>query len=321
MSNENNVVRVYACGGTGASIALNLDQLENTQHIASRDIVIVDTSMSNLIGSVNAVLPTYILPDVDGSGKDRTANAKSIEKHAANIINTYPPSKINVVISSGGGGSGSVIAPCIANELLKNNENVIVIVTGNMESEKVAMNTLRTLQSYVSISKTKCLPIAYIPNGDYKETNQKVAFIISGIQTLCSNKNYGIDSMDISNFINWTKVTQWNPGVALFTIHRGEIASADNENSIISVISISREHKNHNYPFTPSYSNDGQYPKEVAQQNVQDTHFVLSATAFVKLYNSIKSEVETLEHKGNSARRVISEEIVLDVPSDGGLVF
>ena len=129
MSNENNVVRVYACGGTGASIAFSLDQLENTQSIASRDIVIVDTSMSNLIGGSNTILPTYILPDVDGSGKDRTANAKSIEKHAPNIINTYPPSKINVVISSGGGGSGSVIAPCIVNELLKNNENVIVIVT------------------------------------------------------------------------------------------------------------------------------------------------------------------------------------------------
>ena len=320
MSNENNVVRVYACGGTGASIALSLEQLENTQSIASRDIVIVDTSMSNLIGGSNTILPTYILPDVDGSGKDRTANAKSIEKHAPNIINTYPPSKINVVISSGGGGSGSVIAPCIVKELLKNNENVIVIVTGNMESEKVAINTLRTLQSYVSVSKNNCLPIAYIPNGDYKETNQKVAFIISGIQTLCSNKNYGIDSMDISNFINWTKVTQWNPGAALFTIHRGEIGSADNENSIISVISISCEHKTHNYPFVPSYSNDGQYPKEVAQQKVQDTHFVLSATAFVKLYNSIKNEVEALEHKGNSARRVISEEIVLDV-DDGGLVF
>lgn len=61
-------------------------------------------------------------------------------KKDSRSFNTYT---INVVISSGGGGSDNVNAPCIVNELLKNNENVIVIVTGNMESEKVAVNTFK----------------------------------------------------------------------------------------------------------------------------------------------------------------------------------
>jgi hypothetical protein len=47
--------------------------------------------------------------EYDGSGKLRAKNAEQIKKHVPALLDQYPPKQYNIVISSGGAGSGAFL--------------------------------------------------------------------------------------------------------------------------------------------------------------------------------------------------------------------
>ena len=121
-------VRLYAAGGCGLNIGgqLAAHRDRNETAFANLDIVYVDTSKSNLRNGIDAA-NVYLIPDLDGSGKVRSENHAEIGQHIRQILHKFSPADLNIVLSSAAGGSGSVIAPLLASELLASDAPTIVI--------------------------------------------------------------------------------------------------------------------------------------------------------------------------------------------------
>lgn len=95
----------YMAGGTGINISKTLMQHFKKLDMAPAaqvDIVLIDTSTSNLAG--NTASNVYLIKGLDGSGKFRRENHGRISQVALNILDKHEPGDLNIVVSSLGGG-------------------------------------------------------------------------------------------------------------------------------------------------------------------------------------------------------------------------
>ena len=94
-----------------------------------------------------------------GSGGLRKEHVDLIADAVNEILSRLRPGDLNIVVSSLSGGSGSVIAPCLASELLARGLKVIVIGIGSNESEIRVRNSLNAIRSYANIAEETEKPV------------------------------------------------------------------------------------------------------------------------------------------------------------------
>lgn len=252
-----NKVRIYACGGAGINIAksYNKDKV---------DIVFVDSSTSNL-ASIGDSSKTYLLPDMDGAGKNRATTYGALEDGVDAIIIKHKPSNtLNIVQSSASGGTGSIIAPLLAQELIRRGFPVIVVAIGTTTSGIELRNTINTLHTYNNISAETGSPVAMYYAGNHKRSvvDKAVADLIDTL-TLLTDKTRvtEFDKADLFNFINYNKVV---PSVApaITIIRHNENAEPtyidlDAQNAdmhVVSSILITTDPEEQIEGITPQYS-------------------------------------------------------------------
>lgn len=207
------LLNIYACGGAGINIIKNLNKI-------SAKKVFVDTSLSNLKNvDKNSV---YIVEDMDGAGKHRATTYEIFKDYVNDIIIKFKPSEnLNIVISSLSGGSGSIIAPFVARELLKQNKNVIVIGVETRNSIIEMENSVKTLKTYKSISSqlNKSIAIYHINEESRTEADRQALMFINLLSILVDkNATEEFDISDLSNFINFDKVTPNEPNVGIIYV-------------------------------------------------------------------------------------------------------
>jgi hypothetical protein len=213
-----NQVSVYAAGGGGINIVsdMKLDQAEPVEGFAQLIPYYIDTSEAN---TKHLHLPqenTYHFKNIDGSGSVRATNSAGIEKHCLEILQRFKPTKFNIVVHTGAGGSGSVIGPVIASALKKAGHQVIVILIGATDTRKSIENTLKTLKTYESISALTKLPVA-VHYAENSETNGRAAVntiaksAITLVAGLLSGEHSELDSADLTNWLDYAKVTSARP--------------------------------------------------------------------------------------------------------------
>lgn len=240
---ENKRIRLYALGGAGNSVSATMEEFRNSNvpGFAPLDTVYIDTSSSDFQGISQEHI--YRFKGLDGSGALRKENFSVVSKYTQEILQEHKPGFLNIVISSGGGGSGSVIGPSLVNELLKKDEKVIVIMIGGVDTRLLINNTLNTLKSYESISQrnSKSLVMKYLQNessSKKQKVDEEARFLISGLCMLFSGQNKGLDSKDLEHWINFNKVTTYEPQmVSLETV--GSLEDLQGEGNVISVASVS----------------------------------------------------------------------------------
>jgi hypothetical protein len=205
-------IRIYACGGAAINITSQIGKFRiNPDMMANFEPVQIDTSVSNL-GDHTIGVETYLLPKTKGSGKDRTENLALAREHTKPILKAHPPLDLNIVISTGAGGSGSVLAPSLVNELLATGQQTIVLLIGATASRREINNTRETIKNYREIAIGRQAPVVmhYLQNSanlPREKVNEHMLSAISYLGLLFSNRNSELDPMDLRNWLFFTKST------------------------------------------------------------------------------------------------------------------
>lgn len=239
---------VYAAGGTGIGIGhlietqarMNLSKDDSTK-FAKTVVHYIDTSESN-VKFKGIASNVYLYDNIDGSGSDRTKNKDSISDSIRDILIKHPPGDLNIVINSTGGGSGSVIGPLIASQLLSDNQLVICMATQSYSSLKQLRNTVSVLSSYESIAakRKKVLPILLCDNNIEGENNVNSTFCnaVNMLSILFSGEIERMDSADLEHWINFNKVTDNPVGAVLLDIAY-DAGSIQKDHTVCSVATLS----------------------------------------------------------------------------------
>lgn len=226
-------VRLYSCGGAGINIGSKVAQML-TKHVdqdvfADLDTVYIDTSKSNLHDGIEEN-KLYLVDGKDGSGGDRAENYHDIEPRTREILQKFKPADANIVLSSGGGGTGAILAACLVNELLASDAVTFVICVGDDATKKWTSNTLKTLQSYKNATQSlnRVIPLYYLQNGPdmpRAAVDERVQDLVAALLVLFSRRNRELDSKDLYNWVNFQNVTSYGADLAALTLFTNKIDS------------------------------------------------------------------------------------------------
>lgn len=321
-------MRVYACGGLGMNLGVMLSAYPNTEAgFSNLSVTYVDTSLSNLKEGVDAE-SVYVMKDMDGLGKIRREGAEQITKAALDILQRFKPLDVNVVLSSGSGGSGSVIAPNLVRHLLEKDQQVIVITVGSINTHLEAQNTLNTLKSYEGIAKVTEKPVVmkYLENSEVaprKLVNQHIVDIINDLRVLYSGQNAELDSRDLYNWVRFERSTTHGAKLAALSLLGGAEIDVSRLGNLISVATVSSEEKDATLPGYVEYRCNGFVAGELSELlSAQDPlHFVVSdgpVTDIAKHLNQVLSEMESQRDA-----RVMTDSLLDkgDRTEDNGMVY
>ena len=321
-------IRIYACGGAGLNIGRQLEQHRGISEtaFATLDICYTDTSRSNLQQDIPSDV-TYLIDGLDGSGKIRAENHQEITKHVRNILQQFKPADLNIVVSSGAGGSGSVFAPLIASELLADDNPTIVFTIGSTDTRLDAENTLKTLKSYEAISKKNGRPIVmlYRQNGQLsrKAVDDDVKAMVLALAALYSRENHDLDTRDLYNWLNFHRVTTFP--AQLVTLHMVDVAGSHKKSSgnVISVATLAKEGDSTVIEETPEYQCVGYIPNEPTGYltGCCPIHFITCDGDVPVVVGELNKFIKNLEDQKNA--RIAKDSILSpkDNQVDSGLVL
>ncbi len=286
-----NNVSIFACGGCGINIVGTLpDSTSDAKAIAT--CYAIDTSKSNLHDSKFSSDNLYLFEGIDGSGKVRSENHEVIAKNTLQILQKFQPGAFNIVVHSGGGGSGNVIAGSLVSELARQGEQVVVIMIGSTNSQIEVENTHKTLKSYEVIAQRAGCPIIvhYLENGvnaSRKTIDGGAHAAIQALLMLFSGLNAEMDSADLRNWVAHAGAKE------VFSLQFCPTTEAyARAGTVISVATLAREDHNVALDPSPAYQTVGYVVnKDAVEAIVDPLHFTLSGNLIdtcAKLLNSMK---------------------------------
>lgn len=308
---EKGIVRVYCCGGGGINIGSTLEKWRNRQEnaFAILEPAYVDTSKSNLDRANLDATHCYQIKgkngeELDGSGKRRPDNHEQIAEQVRDILQHYKPADLNIVLSTAGGGSGSVIAPSITAELLERGALTIVLIIGAATSKIDLENSLKTLKSYEGISARKNAPVVgyYLENNDSMsraEVDTKIRDVILALAVLFSRQNHELDSRDLHNWLRYERVTSFKPQLTSLMIFQGAVNPQDFNacGNVISVATLAVEEAGARLPIVPDYHCVGYVESAEAAriENRVPLHYVIVDGLFTEAARHLQSKLDALD--------------------------
>ncbi len=320
-------VRIYCCGGTGLNIGQrfksSLSSGDQIPGVAEALLSFIDTSRANLGGEDN--INAYLLRGAEGSGSIRSTNANPIKDVLSNLLMEHPPEQFNIVISSGGGGSGSVFGPLITAQLLDEGKAVIVLFIADSSSKMNISNNLNTLRTYDNIARKRDKPVVLhlrenTIDGGRKTADNDMITAISMLLKLFSGKNRELDNQDVYNWINYNRVTDYSPGLASLQFS-SDNNLADINGNVVSVITLTK-------PDTPirlgqvvDYHRLGFVPEETADILIGEKadHFVVEEGFVQTFVASYEKELKDIESKAKG--RIKTTPIIQNVNKDDDLIL
>ena len=321
-------VLVFACGGCGSNIASLLEQHRDQDEIGfgKIDICYIDTSRSNFKSHINQS-NAYLFDQLDGSGKVRSENSTEINDRIKSILQKFKPADLNIVVSSAGGGSGSVIAPLLTGELLSSDAPTVVLTVGSADTRLDAENTLKTIKSFESIAKRSGAPVVmmYMQNSattSRAQADNTMFNVIMSLAVLFSRQTPELDTRDLFNWLRFNKVTSFPVQLASLSIVENKDVIADIGN-IISVATVAKEGASTTLIEMPEYQCVGFLPAGIGEPVLNKTplHFVISDGIIPEVGKNLQKILTAIEQQQQARvkrQAVLSDK---DVADDSGLVL
>lgn len=317
-------LRIYGCGGAGINIATRYEKSADNPEagFATGHPVYLDTSRSNVTDQLDESR-FMILEGLDGSGKVRRENHEAISKSVKSILQQHKPLDFNVVIFSASGGSGSVFGPLVVSELLSRNLPVIAIVIGSSESAITAQNSLNTIKSLEAIAERNKLPVVMYydhnsPSVKRSEVDRNIATVIGLVSALVSRQNRELDTMDLLNWLHFSKHSSVRARLAVLTTHLNNEEVADAKNPI-AIASLYNNPDIDPIEIRPDYHCAGYriHPSE----HFEAVHFAISVDKVQDVAKELQATVDELDNQRRS--RVDHNSLVnnSDDVTDSGLVL
>lgn len=241
-------VQLIGAGGAGINVIRSFLK-ENRQFDEEVKVSVIDTSLSNLNG-LDSEIQFFGIGGL-GSGKDRAKNFNVIKEYLDTHTElTKDAADITVLVFALGGGSGSVIAPLLAQKMLHNtNKGVLLVGIVDQSSERDCINSINTLKTLSGIAKEYNLyfPILLFSNklaGRFA-VNKSIVNRINQFIGLMTDRS--IEEFDYTDKMNFMRAIQMNcpSGLYLFSItnrddveSKGEINVKTTANSQVHAIVV-----------------------------------------------------------------------------------
>jgi hypothetical protein len=302
LNNTNKKIAVYGCGGAGINLASAFVRHIGNKEPGFSEIVpyFIDTSKSNTKGtSTRSGIPEdnlYLIDGngIDGGGKQRKTNYDPILERKKEILHRFKPEAMNVLVHSASGGSGSVIASILATELLERNIPMIVVMVGSTSSGIEIDNTLKSIRSYERIARNSGTPVisVYYENGQATPrgmVDQRVRTTIVLLSAIFSGENRELDSADLKNFLDYTKVTSVKPALAYLDFFSKEIEISRHQ-SLVSVLTLTDDNTDSTVNLPVGYQAVG-FVEEKAREAI-DIQLPIHAAIVTGFFNETMTELE-----------------------------
>lgn len=209
---------IYAFGGTGTNI-LNKYLTDGKGRKFIDQVVGIDTSEANPVEE--GMFPVVRLEGAEGSGGNRKAHSAKFDDFAKQIFAKHPANKLNILIYSLAGGTGSSIGPYALRQLLQKKIPTLVICVGDISTLNEQNNTVDTLGSMYNQTKLGVPVIfSYLENGNdvsQGEINRRACSLIDNAVMMFNMKNERVDYADVKNFFFFTDVVKADPIMSQLT--------------------------------------------------------------------------------------------------------
>ncbi|MNM24755.1 hypothetical protein D3C81_351930 [compost metagenome] len=303
--------RIYFCGGGSTNIGAMYDA-------TSENVCFLDSSSANLLTNPVPEDRFYKIPGTDGAGGNPAYMMPFAKKHAPEMLKRFEPGVTNIVVITGGGGSGSTIGPNIVDLLLADGHTVFVIMIMGTDSTRRIRNTMNTGKNLEMISQKRGEVVAvsevWNTNGE-AAADQEVLFLLDSIVALTDQQNERLDTMDVKNFIQYNNLTSVEPQLSTLTIHtsRAEAAAVLEPISVASLYTDATK----DVPFgTPFVRTVGICPNEAKLPGDQ-LHFVINSVGVTAMMDRLEEERVKVNTTQSSFRQRRSIVTVDDVAEDG----
>ena len=303
-------ISIYACGGTGTAIVSMFEKYRSKDAVSGFAKVIpyyVDTSLSDISDELPREF-VYAFEETDGSGKLRSENSDLIKTHVNDILHKFRPADVSVIVSSASGGSGAVVAGYMLNELLRRKLPVIIITVGSEDSRIELSNTIKTLKTYEKAAQVHKTPVVLSYWHNDTETprdvvNTGVEALIRRLSSLFSRQHARLDTADLINWLNYTKVTDIEPRLVLLDYYgSSDVRKADI--NVISAATLCLDGLDSSLGLPVEYQAVG-YVSPENNQNIQikeAIHFCVIDGAVSNIFKTLnKSLDEYAEHRRSKA--------------------
>ncbi len=321
-------MKIFASGGAGFNIASRfLKNAGKSNHgFADIECVFIDTSKSNM----NPNIPQsqiYMIEGKDGAGKFRKGIYQAVKEACPDILLQHKPADVNIILSSGGGGSGSVIGPVLTSELLDRGEIVIVLTIGSTSSQIETKNTLDTLRSYETIAQTRDMPVVMAyrensPEASRGQNDSEIEAVIMYLAAIFSGNNRELDMSDLRNFVNYSKLTNYKPQLSYLEICSGNKLLLQKGQALISLVTLADENTSSEINMQTQYQAVGYIPE--AAKDVLGGQMPIHAAIITGYFNSQVERLESKMRGYDEVRKTVNEKSIVDkntASTDDGLVF
>lgn len=318
-------MKIYLCGGTGINIATPLKKMLAEQPkstTADVEIVLVDTSDSNL-NPTNDGDNVYLFKGIDGGGKVRRDVHSVAAPKAREILERFQPGDFNVVVSSLGGGSGSVIAPHLLREIINLDKLCVAVGITNNDSKIEVNNTANTFATYEAISETIGRPVVLAPFHNktpdkFDEVNLLVSHLLLQLTILASRQNAQLDTADLTNWLNYDRVTDVEPRLMglYFTAGTAELPEGVHA---VSVATLCTSGTNSRPNWVPDYQCVGYVPEGVTSEKNEAVHFSVADGVVQQIYSIIAADKAELDRRAGA--RSLSKRLSTSQAGNDGFVL
>ena len=328
-SRKRHTIAVYACGGLASNQIPKFHTAfaDSPEGFANIELYAVDTSTSNFGGLPEGV-KTYLIPNKDGSGQKRNLNASASLERVKEIVRSFKPADLNIIISSASGGSGSVLSPLITRELINSKLPTIVITVGDLTTRKFAENTIATLRSFENFTRApdaRPIVMAYFENkgaASRKEVDNQILRLVAELSCLFSGQNAELDSQDLYHWLNYHDVTDARVQLANLTVlHGNETLDESVYGGPIAVATIAEDIEKTDFAIPVDYQTIGLTAPGVYESSTV-THFVITDGYFDKVIARMDGQIKEIDEIKEA--RVQRESLITsdsNVDNETGLVF
>lgn len=313
-------MKIWGCGGAG------INQLDGLKAIptggafpAKIDLVGIDTSASNPFDG-----NYYRVKGMKGAAKERPVAFEELSKSniIPEIVDQFEPGDFNVVIGSGGGGTGSVVCPLLAGELLKRGAPTVIIFIHTDVSSIEAENSYKTFAGFAGMASgvyKKPFVVAPLMNSRAGRSSVDTAVydIVTKLAVLISGTHRGLDPKDIANLFDYTRVTSAPPQLTLLQMCDADtIETYKGFEGVISTGFVTSSLDSVDLGFSHAYNCEGEFAPD---SDINDVYAVLTAKGTGDIIDDMKSMWDQRKVEDEAISKV--EANVVTAESTGGLML
>jgi hypothetical protein len=302
-------IRFWNFGGTAINLARSYrhDQPANPIQQAEELFTYVDTSFSNLAGAADDDL--FVINGGKGLGKDQKKGIEIFKKELPNIMAKNKPGVINVVVLGISGGTGSTGGRMCIEKLLEAGEDVFAILISSHDSDRSTANAIGCVINLEKAVKRTGRPlVAYYYENDrtlsLPKNNTAPLFVMRLLSILASGKNLHLDISDVSNLINYNRVTKYDPALSLLEVYAGEEMLLKNSKNLIGFAALLKSKEEVMPQVKAAYDTVGYLPEE-GRVFDNSFYYTVSTTGFGKILEKLRGDLEEYT-RGNQGSETVA---------------